>query len=70
MSNINYRCNASNLCLKFTLCVCVCVFVCLCVCGKETVPGNITPALLKQTLRVEQSLFNDAQRQQENNAHQ
>ncbi len=50
--------------LKFTLCVCVCV------CGEETVPGNIIPALLKQTLTVEQSLFNDAQRQQGNNAHQ
>lgn len=65
-SNINYRCNAYNFCLKFTLCVLVCV----CVCGEETVPGNIIPALLKQTLTVEQSLFNDAQRQQGNNAHQ
>lgn len=44
--------------------------VCVSVCGDEKVLGNIIPALLKQTLTVEQSLFNDAQRQQENNAQQ
>lgn len=44
--------------------------MCVCVCGDEKVLWNIIPALLKQTLTVEQSLFNDAQRQQENNAQQ
>ena len=44
--------------------------VCVCVCGEETVPGNIKPPFLKQTLTVEQSQFNSAQRQQGNNAHQ
>lgn len=48
----------------------VCVWLGLCVCGEGTVPGNIIPALLKQTQTLEQSLSNDAQRQQENNAHQ
>lgn len=48
----------------------LCVWVCMCVCGEEKMPGNIIPALLKQTLTVKQSLFNDAQRQQENNANQ
>lgn len=53
-----------------TTCVSSLHCMCMCVCGGETVPGNIIPALLKQTLTVEQSLFNDAQRQQGNNAHQ
>lgn len=55
-SEISYRCGAYDLYLH-------------CVCGWGGERLHLE-RLLKQKLTVEQTLFNDAQHQQENNAHQ